>query len=396
MALHGRLGTSRKTGVSGVSSAGIVVVLALVLGLVLSVSAAGLAQPIRIGLQGPITGAWALEGEMAVNSVQVVADQINARGGVLGRPIEIVIGDDQGEVRQSALTAQRMIAEGVVAVISSYGSSITEAAQLIYEDAGLLNIAYGATAETLTQHGHQYFFRTSFRDDRQGDFFAELVTTHLNLERVAIIHDNSTFARGLAEAARRSLAGKPGVQVVFYDAITAGERDFTATISRMRTTNPEVVYFTAYYPEAGLFLRQMRDAGVDALFVGGNAAINDEFIEIAGREIAAGSLITQEPLPTDLDYPESIQFLNEYVARHGAPPSTPWPVYAADALNVIVAAIEATGSTDSTVLANYIRNELNINGITGPISFEPTGDRAGAIYKAYVVDENGNIVDAGY
>src|SRR5690606_42132560 len=109
MALHGRLGTSRKTGVSGVSSAGIVVVLALVLGLVLSVSAAGLAQPIRIGLQGPITGAWALEGEMAVNSVQVVADQINARGGVLGRPIEIVIGDDQGEVRQSALTAQRKI-----------------------------------------------------------------------------------------------------------------------------------------------------------------------------------------------------------------------------------------------------------------------------------------------
>jgi len=333
---------------------------------------------------------------MAVNSVRIVVDQINARGGILGRPVELVIGDDQGEVRQSALTAQRMVAEGVVAVISSYGSSITEAAQLIYEDAGLVNIAYGATAESLTQHGHRYFFRTSFRDDRQGDFFAELVTKHLNLQRVAIVHDNSTFARGLAEAARRSLAGKPGVEVVFYDAVTAGERDFTAVISRMRTTNPQVVYFTAYYPEAGLFLRQMRDAGVDALFIGGNAAINDEFIQIAGLEVAKGSLVTQEPLPTDLDYPEAIAFVNEYVRRHGAPPSTPWPVYAADALNVIAAAIEATRSTDSTVLAEYIRNELKINGITGPISFEPSGDRAGAIYKAYVVDENGRIVDAGY
>jgi len=374
---------------------------ALVLALGFALGLAGVVpasaqQPIRIGLQGPITGPWALEGEMAVNSVQIVVDQINARGGILGRPVELVIGDDQGEVRQSALTAQRMVAEGVVAVISSYGSSITEAAQLIYEDAGLVNIAYGATAESLTQHGRRYFFRTSFRDDRQGDFFAELVTKHLNLQRVAIVHDNSTFARGLAEAARRSLAGKPGVEVVFYDAVTAGERDFTAVISRMRTTNPQVVYFTAYYPEAGLFLRQMRDAGVDALFIGGNAAINDEFIQIAGLEVAKGSLVTQEPLPTDLDYPEAIAFVNEYVRRHGAPPSTPWPVYAADALNVIAAAIEATRSTDSTVLAEYIRNELKINGITGPISFEPSGDRAGAIYKAYVVDENGRIVDAGY
>lgn len=395
MALLGRLGASRRAGVSGVSTSGIVV-LALVFGLVLGLAGTGMAAPIRIGLQGPITGAWALEGEMAVNSVQVVADQINARGGVLGRPVEIVIGDDQGEPRQSALAAQRMIADDVVAVISSYGSSITEVAQLIYEDAGLLNIAYGATAESLTEHGHRYFFRTSFRDDRQGDFFAELVSTELNAERVAIIHDNSTFARGLAEAARRSLSAISGVEIVFYDAVTEGDRDFTATISRMRTQNPEVVYFTAYYPEAGLFLRQMRDAGVDALFIGGNAAINDEFIEIAGLDVAKGSLITQEPLPTDLDYPEAIEFLNEYVARHGAPPSSPWPVYAADALNVIAAAIEATGSTDSTVLADYLRTGLEINGITGPIAFEASGDRAGAIYKAYGVDENGNIVDVGY
>lgn len=393
MSLLGRFGASRQSRVSG---PGIVVLLGLVFGLVLGLTGIGMAQPIRIGLQGPITGAWALEGEMAVNSVQVVADQINARGGVLGRPIEIVIGDDQGEPRQSALTAQRMIASDVVAVISSYGSSITEAAQLIYEDAELLNIAYGATAESLTQHGHRYFFRTSFRDDRQGDFFAELVTTHLNMERVAIVHDNSTFARGLAEAARRSLSGISGVEIVFYDAVTAGDRDFTATISRMRTTNPEVVYFTAYYPEAGLFLRQMRDAGMDALFIGGNAAINAEFVEIAGADVAAGSLVTQEPLPTDLPYPEAADFLAEYVARHGSPPSSPWPVYAADALNVIAAAIEATGSTDSTVLANYLRTGLEINGITGPISFEDSGDRAGAIYKAYGVDENGNIVDVGY
>lgn len=379
------------------SGAALAVVAVLVLSLTFGLTSTTFAQaPIRIGLQAPITGSWALEGEMAVNSVQVVADQINARGGVLGRPIEIVLGDDQGEPRQSALTAQRMIAQNVVAVIGTYGSSVTEPAQLTYEDAELLNIAYGATAETLTERGYRYFFRTNFRDDRQGDFFAELVTKQLDANRVAIVHDNTTFAAGLAEAARRSLAGASGVEIVFYDAVTPGDRDFTATVSRLRQQNPDVVYFTAYYPEAGLFLRQMRDAGVDALFVGGNAAINSEFVEIAGLDVAKGSLITQEPLPIDLPYAEAQEFLGEYIKRHGAAPSSPWPVYAADALNVIAAAIEATGSTDSTVLANYLRSELNINGITGPISFEDSGDRAGAIYKAYGVDDFGNITDVGY
>jgi branched-chain amino acid transport system substrate-binding protein len=369
----------------------------LAVGLAVGLATLGFAQgPIKVGLQGPLTGPWALEGEMAQNSVQVVADQINERGGVLGRQIEIVLGDDQGEPRQSALVAQRMIAQDVVAVIGTYGSSITEPAQLIYEDAGIPNIAYGATAVSLSDHGYNYFFRTNFRDDRQGDFFAELVSTHLNAHRVAIVHDNTTFAGGLAEAARNSLQGTADVEIVFYDAITPGDRDFSATVSRLRGQEPDVVYFTAYYPEAGLFLRQMRDAGMDALFVGGNAAINSEFIDIAGLNVASGALVTQEPLPTDLPYDEAAEFLAEYVARYGAPPSSPWPVYAADALNVIAAAIEATGSTDPDALADYLHSSLAINGITGPISFEANGDREGAIYKAYGVDENGNITDVGY
>lgn len=349
-------------------------------------------QPIRIGLQAPITGPWAYEGEMARNSVEIVKDQINARGGVLGRPIEIVLGDDQGNPRQSALVAQRMVSEGVVAVVGTYGSSINEPASTIYERAGVVNIAYGSTAVQLTSHGWKYFFRTCFRDDRQGAFFAQLVNETLQADRVAILHDNTTFARGLAEAARASLDEAAAARVVFYDAVTPGERDFTPVLSRMRALAPEVVYYTGYYPEAALIARQMRDLGVDAVFVGGNAAINDEFVEIAGLEVATGALMTQEPLPTDLPYAESRAFLEEYVRRHGQPPSSPWPVYAADALNVLAAAIEATGSTDGAVLAAYIHETLRIDGITGPISFDGAGDREGAIYLAYEVAPDGGLV----
>src|SRR5690625_2062539 len=217
----------------------------------------------------------------------------------------------------------------------------------------------------------------------------------LESERMAMIHDNTTFARGLADAARNSLADYPEIEIVFFDAITPGERDFSAAVSRLRTEEPDTVYFTAYYPEAGLFLRQMRDAGLDATFVGGNAAVNDEFVEIAGLDVAAGALVTQEPLPIDLPYDEAAAFLEEYRARHNSAPSSPWPVYAADSLNVIAAAIEATGSTDSDDLAEYLRSGLSIDGITGPIAFDSIGDRDGAIYKLYAIDEDGSIIDAG-
>lgn len=353
-------------------------------------------EPIRIGLQAPMTGPWALEGEQAQNSVQVVADQINAAGGVLGRPLEIVLGDDQGEPRQSALVAQRFVTQGVDAAIATYGSSVTEPAQLIYEDAGLLNISYGATAVSLTAHGHQYYFRTTSRDDSEGAFFAEFVTQTLGAERIALVHDNTTFALGLAEAARESLGDYPEAEIVFFDAVTPGDRDFSAVVSRLGQQNPDAIYFTAYYPEAGLFLRQLRDAGVEATFIGGNAAVNSEFVEIAGLDVAVGTLITQEPLVADLPFERAEEFHAEYVSRHGEAPSTPWPVYAADALNVIVAAMEATGSTDSDVLAEYLHSGAEIEGITGTIAFTEAGDRASAVIRVYTVAEDGTIQDAGY
>ncbi len=113
-----------------------------------------------------------------------------------GRKVEIVVGDDQFSPKQSALVAQRMISEKVVAVIGTYGSSVTEPAATIYEREGLLNIAYGSTAVQLTEHGWQYFFRTCFRDDHQGTFFGRFVNETLKMQNVAIIHDNTTFGKG--------------------------------------------------------------------------------------------------------------------------------------------------------------------------------------------------------
>ena len=173
---------------------------------------------------------------------------------------------------------------------------------------------------------------------------------------MAIIHDNTTFAKGLAEAAKRFLEKSPTAELVFTTQLHRGRRDFSPILTRMRTTAPEVMYFTGYYPEAGLILFQARNLGIDALFVGGNAAINDEFVNIAGLDVAQGSIVTQEPLPTDLPYPGGKGLpCRIHQAPGGGAKAPPGLFYAADALKVIAAAIEATGSTDSRGPRGYLR-----------------------------------------
>jgi len=372
-------------------------VLVLILSIVSLGTMAADKPPIVIGLQGPITGAWAYEGEMAKQSCEIAAQLINEKGGILGgRMIEIRVADDVCEPKAGALAAMKLISQkDVVASVSTYGSSVCEPASNLYEKFKKVNIAYGSTAVRLTERGLKYFFRTCGIDSAQGIFFADYVPRVFGAKRIAIMHDNTTFAKGVAEETKKALKPKIDageVEIVYYDAITPGEKDFSVPLTKVRETNPDVFYFTGYYPEAALVVSQARDIGINCPFVGGNAAINDEFVKIAGLEKAKGCFMTQEPMPAELPYPESKVFLDAYKAKYGEIPSSPWPVYAADALNIIAYAIDKTGSTDSDVLAEYLRNEVNaVPGVTGSIGFTEKGDREGVPYLMYVVNEEGTF-----
>jgi len=358
------------------------------------------ADPVVIGLQGPITGPWAYEGEMARRSCEIAAELINKKGGILGgRKVEVRVVDDAGEPKTGALAAQKLVGQkDVAAAVATYGSSISETASTIYEKFKKVNIGYGVTAVRLTQRGFKYFFRTCGRDDSQGAFFAKEVPSRFNARRIAIMHDNTAFGKGLAEDTRKALqdlAGAARVEVVFYDAVTPGEKDFRVILTKLREARPDVWYYTGYYAEAALLVSQARSIGVTCPFVGGNAAINDEFVKIAGIEIAKGCYMTNEPLPSDLPYPEAREFLDAYRAKFGEIPSSPWPIYAADALNIIAHSIDKTGSTRAEVLADYLRDKVNgVPGITGPIGFTPQGDREGVPFYLYVVDASGRITVA--
>ncbi|MCD8352643.1 MAG: branched-chain amino acid ABC transporter substrate-binding protein [Planctomycetaceae bacterium] len=363
-------------------------ILALVSIALLGCVAVGAAEPIRIGVMGPVTGAWASEGQDMVNVVQTLAAQINDAGGVNGRPIAIDIGDDAGDPRTATLAAQRLVSSGVVAVVGTYGSAIAEAAQGIYDDEGVVQIATGSTSIRLSEKGMPLFFRTCPRDDDQGKVMTTKVA-EMGYAKIALLHDNSAYAKGLAEECK-TLFEANGVDIVFYDAITAGDRDYTTSLVAMKTQNPDIIVFTGYYPEAAMLLRQKKDMGWDVAMIGGDATNNTALIEISGPVAAEGYMFISPPGPLDLTGPAAQSFMKTYQEKFNSVPTSVWSIMAGDAFLTIVEALKDIDDITSENIGEYLHNELEaFPGFTGEISYNEKGDRVGDVYRLYRVDAEG-------
>ena len=361
------------------------------LSLALGGGAAQAAETVKIGLMAPLTGSWASEGQGMKNIVKLLAEQQNAKGGVLGKQIEVIIEDDGGDPRTASLAAQRLTTRGVVAVVGTYGSSVTEASQTIYDEAKIPQVANGSTAIRLTEKGLKLFFRTAPRDDEQGRMAAQTIGK-LGFKKVAILHDSTSYAKGLADEAN-ALLKKQGVEVVFFDALTPKESDYTAILTKLKGANPDVVLFTGYYPEAGLLLRQKKGMNWKVPLIGGDATNNVDLVKIAGKEAATGFYFLSPPQPQDLDTPEAKGFLADYQKKYNELPPSIWAVLAGDGFRVTVAGIAGAKSTDGVKVADYLHAGLkNYSGLSGPISFDAKGDREGDVYRVYKVDAEGKFV----
>ena len=357
--------------------------------LTLLVPVAALAGDVKIGLMCPLTGKWASEGQDMKNIVSLLADEVNAKGGINGRQVKIVVEDDAGDPRTAALAAQKLASAGVVAVIGTYGSAVTEASQNILDEAQLVQIGTGSTSVRLTEKGLPLFFRTSPRDDAQGRAAAAAIVKG-GYKAVALLHDNSSYAKGLAEETR-AILDKDGVKVVFYDALTPGERDYTAILTKLKSAKPDLVFFTGYYPETGMLLRQKKEMGWPVPMMGGDAANHQDLVKIAGNEAAEGYFFISPPLPQDMDTAEARAFLDAFKAKYNTVPVSVWAVLAGDAFKVIEAAL-AAGNDKPEAIAAWLKNLKGMPGLSGSLGFDAKGDRVGEFYRTYVVDGKGVFI----
>ena len=349
------------------------------------------AASVKIGLMAPITGAFASEGQDMQKIVELMVEEMNKAGGINGSPIELVVEDDGSTPRSAATAASRLVAKGVPVVIGTYGSAVTEASQDIYDEAGIVQVATGSTSIRLTAKGLKHFFRTCPRDDELGRVAAATLAK-LGFKQVAILHDNSAYAKGLADETKKLIEEKKSANIVFYDALQPGERDYSAILTKIKGVKPDAILFTGYYPEAGLLLRQMAEMKWSVPMVGGDAANNLDLVKIAGVAAAKGYRFISPPMPADIDTPAAKSFLAAYKAKYNSQPSSIWSVIAGDAFVVLTNAIKAKGA-DPAAIADYMHKGLkDVDGLTGKISFDAKGDRVGYLYRLYEVNDKGEFV----
>ena len=257
---------------------------------------------LQVATAGPITGANASFGEqMKRGAEQAVAD-LNAAGGVLGQQLELNIGDDACDPKQAVAVANELVSKGVVFVAGHFCSSSSIPASKVYAEEGVLQITPASTNPKLTDDakaaGWGNVFRTCGRDDAQGLVAGGYLADKYKGKKVAIIHDKSTYGKGLADETKKAM-NAAGLQEAMYEAINQGDKDFSALISKMKAAGVEAIYLGLYDAEAGLLVRQAREQGFKAQMVSGDAMVDNQFWAIAG-DAGEGMLMTFAPDPRNL------------------------------------------------------------------------------------------------
>jgi branched-chain amino acid transport system substrate-binding protein len=352
------------------------------------------AAQVRIGIAGPMSGAFSPYGaQMAAGAAQAAA-AINARGGLGGERVELVPLDDLSDPQRAETIAQRLVEEGVIAVIGHFTTGASNAAAPIYADAGIVMITPSSTDPTLTERDLWNVFRVAPRDDHQGDVAGRHLATEFGNGRIAIVHDKTAYGKGLADRTRQVM-NDLGVTDVLYAGIDVGEPSYAALVTRLREADVDAVYFGGLHAEGAIILRQMREAGIDAAFIAGDGILSPAFVTLAG-EAAQGALMTAAlDFGTDAEGRSLMAALEEAGLQSGR-----YALSSFIALRAIEEAARIAGSTDPRAIAQTMRGGTLLETEIGPISFDPKGDATFAEYGLFAwregesgfVDYRGNLV----
>ncbi len=345
-------------------------------------------EEIVIGMAGPITGDLAEFGAQLVRGAEKAVEDINKAGGVLGKQLKLEKGDDQCDPKQAPIVANDLISKGVVFVAGHFCSGSSIPASSVYAEEGILQITPASTNPKFTDEAPSNLtFRTCGRDDQQGDFAGPWVAEKFKGKNVAIVHDKSPYGQGLADLTKAAM-NKAGLTEVVYEAITAGEQDYTALVTKMKDSKIDAIYFGGYHPEAALIVKQAREQGLEAPLLSGDALNTLEFATLAGKA-SDGVMFTNAAEARNL--PSAKAVVEEFRAGGYEPEGYTLSTYAA--VQVWAAAVAEAGTTDSAKVAETLRGK-EWDTVVGKLGFDAKGDLTSAAYVWYVF-KDGNYAEAG-
>lgn len=343
-----------------------------------ALAGAGAAQAqIKIAAAGPMTGEYAAFGaQMKAGAQQAVAD-INAAGGVNGQKLQLEIGDDACDPRQAVSVANKFASDGVKFVDGHFCSGSSIPASKVYADEGILEISPGSTNPDYTDKGGWNTFRVTGRDDEQGAIVGKYLAQHYKGDKIAILDDNSAYGKGLADQVRKAFQANGGKEVL-DEHYVAGEKDYSALVSRLKQAGVQVVYIGGYHTEAGLITRQAREQGLDAQFISGDALATDEFAQIAGTA-GNGFMFTFPPDPQK--NADAAKVVAEFKAKGINPEG--YTLYTYAAIQIWAEAADKAKSADPQKVAAELKKGGPWNSVLGPISFDSKGDITKPAYVFY-------------
>ena len=336
-----------------------------------------LAEEITISTVGPMTGQYASFGaQMKAGAEQAVAD-INAAGGVNGKMLKLIVEDDACDPKQAVAAAGRLASAGVALVAGHFCSGSSIPASKVYAEEGIVQISPASTNPKLTdERAGPNVFRVCGRDDQQGEVAGKYIAETYAGQKVAILHDKTAYGKGLADETRKFM-NEAGLKDAMYEAYTAGEKDYSALVSKMKAGGINVVYVGGYHTEAGLILRQMRDQGMDAQLISGDALVTQEYWGVTG-DAGEGTLMTFSPDPRKSAAAADV--VKAFRAKNIEPEG--YVLYTYAAIQAWAQAATEAKSEDPEAVINNL-NAMEFKTVLGNFKFNEKGDPNLPPYKFY-------------
>ncbi|KOF52411.1 MULTISPECIES: branched-chain amino acid ABC transporter substrate-binding protein [unclassified Achromobacter] len=351
----------------------------------LAFGAAAQAQTIKIAIVGPTTGPVTQYGDMVREGVDTAVERINAAGGVNGKKLETVVIDDGCEPKQGPVAANRVVNSKIGFVVGHVCSGATIAAADIYDNEGVVMVTPSATSPALTDgKNYEFIFRTIGRDDQQGPAAAKFVLEKIKPKKAAVLHDKQSYGQGIATAVKNDLE-KGGVKVAVFEGINAGDSDYSAVITKLKSEGVDFVYYGGYHPEMGLLLRQAAEQGVKAKWMGPEGAGNPDINAIAGDAVE-GMLVT---LPADFTQNAANADIVKAFQAKKRNAGGAFQMTAYTATQVIADGIKGAGSEDPAKVAKYLHAN-SFDTPIGKVSWNKQGDLNDFKFDVFVWHKDGS------
>ncbi|KJC62408.1 ABC transporter [Bradyrhizobium sp. LTSPM299] len=360
-------------------------IIGLALGASFALSASAFAQDITIAVAGPMTGGESAFGRQMQNGAEQAVADINAAGGVLGKKLALQSNDDACDPKQARSIAEKIGSAKIPFVAGHFCSSSSIPASEAYADSNVLQITPASTNPLFTERNLWNVARVCGRDDQQGIIAANYIAKNFKGKNIAILNDKTTYGKGLADETKKSL-NKAGITEKVNESYNKGDKDFNAIVSRLKNEKIDLVYVGGYHQESGLILRQMRDQGLQAVLMAGDALNDKEFASIAGPA-AEGTLFTFGPDPRNK--PTAKAIVEKFKAKSIDPEG--YTLYTYAAIQVWTQAAAKAGTTDAKkVMATIKAGDWDT--VLGKMGFDAKGDIKAIDYVVYKWDAKGNYI----